>query len=154
MASRDPVQTLRRTLTELGWEPEQRTDSIFYVDFGPPHMPVADAIAAVAVDSRQFVLYINLGVAAPPSRRDEVARFITRANWGLAIGNFELDYEDGHTRFKSSVAFDGKELSPEAIRNAIYWAMNAVETYAEALAEVIAGEKEPDQAIDEIETVR
>jgi hypothetical protein len=151
MTSRDPVTTLRRTLVELGWEPEQRSESTFYIDFGHPHMPVADAIAAVVVDSRQFVLYINLGAAAPANRRDEVGRFITRANWGLTIGNFELDYDDGHVRFKSSVAFDGRELSEATIRNAIFWAMNAVETYAEALVEVIAGEKEAEQAITDVE---
>jgi hypothetical protein len=147
----DVVDTLRQTLIELGWDPEQRSESTFYIDFGPPHMPVADAIAAVTADFQQFVLYINLGVATPPQRRDEVARFITRANWGLTIGTFELDYEDGHTRFKSSVAFDGQELLPEAIRSAIYWAMNAVETYAGALVEVIAGEKEAERTIEEVE---
>src|SRR6476660_7203299 len=132
------VQTLEQVLTEIGWEPEPNDESSFYVDFGPPHMPVADALAAVVVDSQQFIFYINAGLAVLPERYDEVARFITRANWGLSIGNFEMDYDDGHVRFKSSVDFRGLELSEALIRNTIVPAMHAVETYGMPLIDVIA----------------
>jgi hypothetical protein len=151
MTDADPVQALGETLVTLGWDPEQYTAWTFAVDFGPPHVPIADAVAAVVPDEQQFVLYINVGVAAPPEQRDEVARFIARANWGLTIGNFELDYDDGHVRFKSSIAFGEDGLSAVAIRNAIYWAMNAVEAYAEALVDVIAGKSDSGAAIAAVE---
>lgn len=144
-----PQATLQKILAEMGWEPQpEPAVAGFYVDFGLPHIPVSEAFAAISAEPEQFVFYINFGPAVPPDRRDQMAQFIARANWGLTIGNFEMDYEDGHVRFKSSIDFQGIELSEALIRNTILAAMNAVETYADLLIEVIAG-KDPKQAVEE-----
>jgi len=146
MEPSNPLETLREILTEIGWEPqENKDDASFFVDFGEPHLPVADALAAIT-RSQRFVFYVNFGATAPAARRDEVARFITRANWGLTIGNFEMDYDDGQMRFKSSVDFGDVELSETLIRNAILAAMNAVEAYADALLEVALRGQSAEQA--------
>lgn len=147
-----PVAVLLKVLTEIGWDPKPEEEAAgFYVDFGPPHIPVSDAFAAIAPDTEQFVIYINFGPSAPSDRMDEIARFLTRANWGLMIGNFEMDYEDGHVRFKSSINFRGTELSETLIRNAILSAMNAVEHYADALIDVLASRKDAAQALKDLE---
>ena len=145
-----PLAALERVLTEIGWEPQPDEETAgFYVDFGPPHIPVSDAFAAIALDTEQFVFYINFGPAVPPDRMNQVARFLTLANWGLMIGNFEMDYSDGHVRFKSSLSFRGTELSEVLIRNAILSAMNAVERYADSLMQVLGQGKDADQAFRE-----
>src|SRR6266478_456585 len=131
------LATLRKVLTEIGWEPQpEEKVAGFYVDFGPPHIPVSDAFAAITPATERFAFYVNFGPSVPQERCDEVVRFITLANWGLSIGNFEMDYDDGHVRFKSSIDFRGVELSEAVIRNTILAAMNAIEAYAEPLIEV------------------
>jgi hypothetical protein len=97
------------------------------------------------------VIYFNFGLETPTERRDEVARFVTRANWGLTAGNFELDYDDGQLRFRSSFAFTGMELTEPMILNSIRDAMNVVEIYADAAVNVIARGKSAEIAIKEIE---
>ena len=146
------ADTLRRVLDGIGWAPEP-ADGItgFIVDFGPPHSPVANALAAISSEE-QFVFYLNFGYVAPPERRDELARFIVRANWGLTIGNFEMDDDDGQVRFKSSVNFSGLKLTEELIRNAILPAMTAVETYADAVADVLLRGKTAKAAIASVDT--
>ena len=131
-------ETLRKVLAEIDWssDPDEATSS-FHVDFGPPHVPVSDAVAAISLENEQFLFYIHIGLPADSSRRDEVARFTTLANSGLCIGNFEMEYDDGIVRFKSSVDFSNTELSEPLIRNAILGAMNAIEVYAEPLIDVI-----------------
>jgi hypothetical protein len=134
------AHNLQRVLTALGWQPQADAQSLgFRVDLGAPHIPLANIYAAISVTGEQFVIYFNFGVSATPERRDAVARFITRLNWGLMIGNFELDYDDGQVRFKSSVDFSRTELSETMIRNAILPAMNAVETYAGQLVAIMTG---------------
>jgi len=32
-----------------------------------------------------------------------VNEFLTRANYGLNIGNFEMDFQDGEIRFKTAI---------------------------------------------------
>lgn len=132
------AKRLQQTLTGLGWDPQLDEASLgFCVDMGAPHVPIASIYAAISPEAEQLVIYFNFGMAARPDYRDECARLIIRANWGLTIGNFEMDYEDGQLRFKSSLDFTGGELTEQMIRNAILPAMNAVDVYAPAIANVI-----------------
>lgn len=148
--SQQAFETLRKVLTEIEWASEPDVEhSSFYIDFGPPHMPVSDAVAAIAMEAEHFLFYVNFGPLALPERRDEVARFITLANWGLSVGNFEMDYEDGFVRFKSSVGFSNTDLPEALIRNAILAAMNAIEIYAEPLIDVLGRGKSAQEAFTE-----
>jgi len=144
------LATLKRVLDAIGWEPEP-AESIagFVVDFGEPHVPISNALAAITTDDR-FLFYLNFGFDAPAERRDECARLIARANWGLSIGNFEMDDEDGQLRFKVSVAFDGTELAEPLVRNGIVAAMHAVEAYAAAFADVIVKGDTAEAAISRV----
>src|SRR5918993_4284308 len=104
------LDTLQKLLTEIGWNPQPTADGAgCYVTFGPSHS-VAEAFALITVKPDRFVFYLNFGPSVPAERREEVARFVTLANWGLLIGNFELRFDDGFVRFKASVEFTGMEL--------------------------------------------
>lgn len=145
------IEALRRVLAEIGWEPvAESPTAAFHVDFGPPHMPVSSALAAIAVDTEQFIFYVNVGVFVDADRRDEVALFITRANWNLLVGEFELDFRDGHVRAKSAIDFDGSELDEGLIRNAILGVMNTVDTYVEALLDVALRGRTAEEAMAEV----
>ena len=145
-------EALRIVLAQMGWdtEPDEQQYS-FFIDFGPPYVPISDAIAAVTADAEAFLFYVNFGVLAPLDRRNEVAQFLVRANWALSIGNFEMDYNDGHLRFKSSVNIRDVELTETLIRNAVLCAMHAVEAYANALVSVARGSINAEQAIESVE---
>lgn len=144
--------TLRKVLKEIEWasDPDEE-NAAFHVDFGPPHVPVSDAVAAIEPETERFLFYLNIGPRADSKRIDEVARFITLANSGLAIGNFEMDYNEGLVRFKSSVDFRNTELSEQLIRNAILAAMHAIEVFAEALIDVLGRGKSAQEAFREAE---
>lgn len=132
------TETLQRVMKEIGWQPEPAEGDItgFVVDFGEPHVPIATALAAIAPGG-QFIFYINFGYAARPDRRDECARLLARLNSGLTIGSFEMDYDDGQIRCKSSVDFGGGELTENLVRNTILGAMKAIEAYAGAVTDVV-----------------
>jgi hypothetical protein len=141
--------TLRETLVQLGWDPEQlEGDTIYSVDFGPPHLPVSGAVAAIIRPDEVFVIYFNFGVIAAPDRRDEVAHFIALVNSELVVGELVMDYDDGHVRCRSSFDFNGSELSGVLIRNAIAAGMRIVEGYGDAMVAVIAHEAD---AVDAFE---
>jgi hypothetical protein len=149
MANDDELERVRHVLEELGWEPQDgRTPRSYFVDFGEPHVPVSSALAAIT-ENEQFVFYLIFGVSAAPDVRDEAARFITRANYGLTIGDFELDYDDGQLQFRSSVDFEGVGLSEKLIANVILPATSAVDRFAEGLMDVLAGRKDAEEAIAE-----
>jgi hypothetical protein len=81
-----------------------------------------------------------------------VAEFITRTNYGLRIGNFEMDFQDGEVRYKSSLDFEGSTLTPEWIQHAVYPAVQTMDRYLPALMKVIDGSLSPLEAVEEIES--
>ncbi len=53
-------------------------------------------------EQRQIVFYSLCPIAVPADRRAAMAEFIIRANYGLVLGNLEMDLENGEVRYKTS----------------------------------------------------
>ena len=86
--------------------------------------------------------------------RHSVAEFITRANYGFFLGNFEMDFNDGDIRFKcsSSTGNDDSNLpSYDLIKESIYVCVFTCEKYGDGLAAVMFGMDTPENAINRIE---
>ncbi len=50
------------------------------------------------------ILFLTIFPAnVPPDMRDTIAGFLTRINYGLFFGNFEMNYESGEIRFRTSL---------------------------------------------------
>jgi hypothetical protein len=144
-------QTLGDFLTEDGWHPQPMEDRrIYRMGFSGENGQVA-CYAQIRVDLEQFLFYVMCPVKAPEEKRLAMAEFIARANYGLRIGNFELDFSDGEVRYKSSLDFENVTLEPQLIRNAIYPAVQTMDRYLPGLMGVIYGNKTPAEAVAEIE---
>jgi hypothetical protein len=102
-------------------------------------------------EEEHFVFYSLCPVDAPEPRRPAVAEFLTRANYGLILGNFELDYEDGDIRYKTSIDVVDDRLSPELIRNIVYTNVIVMDRYLPGIMQVIYGQVSPADAIREVE---
>jgi hypothetical protein len=103
------------------------------------------------MDYEQFLFYAIAPVKAPEMARPAVAEFITRANYGLRIGNMEMDFADGEVRYKSSLDFEGETLTAGLIKNTIYPAVQTLDRYVPGLMGVIYGGKSPIEAIADVE---
>jgi hypothetical protein len=75
-----------------------------------------DLIAEAHEDRDQVVVYAIASRNVPEDRRTDVARELHRINYGLYLGNFELDLDDGELRFKASIDFGDVEPISELIR--------------------------------------
>jgi hypothetical protein len=102
-------------------------------------------------DQDQFVFYSIFPVRAPVERTGEVAEFITRANYGMIIGNFELDYADGEIRYKTSVDVEEVEMVDPLIRHLIYANVLTMDKYFPGLMRVLYAGIDPADAIEEVE---
>lgn len=89
--------------------------------------------------------------AGDPGNIAAVAEFMTRVNYNLYLGNFELDYTDGEIRYKcSAVNFDDLPTQEE-----LDWLVDIpglmMERYGDALAKVVMMGVAPDEALAEIQ---
>jgi hypothetical protein len=100
---------------------------------------------------QQFVFYAVGPVKVPEKDRLAVAEFLTRANYGLIIGNFELDFSDGEVRYKASLDVENAELSEALVKNLVYAAVLTMDRYITGIMRVMYGGATPVEAIQEIE---
>ena len=144
-------KTLGEFLDEDGWYPQQREDALVYQMGFAGRSGRFTVYAIVRDDLEQLLLYAIAPNNVPEDKRRDAAEFITRANYGLRIGNFEMDFSDGEIRYKSSLDFEDEVLSPALIKNAIYPAVQTMDRYFPGLMSVIFAGKTPVDAIAEIE---
>ncbi len=85
----------------------------------------------------QCVVLSQLDDPIPSGFREEVMRFITRANAGLAVGNFQLDLDDGTLRFRTSLDLtDGASFTPEQFRLLVERNVNTMDHFLPGLAAI------------------
>lgn len=94
--------------------------------------------------------YSILPVHVPEEKRLAMAEFITRANYGLMLGNYEMDMNDGEVRFKTSVDAEGGTLGPRMIDNMLRSNLITMDRYFTGLMAVIYGDRPPAEVFEEI----
>ena len=106
--------------------------------------------AQVKEEQMIFIFYSVLDAYVPEEHRQAVAEFLTRANYGLIIGNFEMDIADGEVRYKTSIDVEGDRLSMALIRQMVYANVLTMDRYLPGIMQVAYGGS-PEEAITAIE---
>lgn len=99
----------------------------------------------------QFIFYSICPVNAPSERRMHIAELLTRANYGLILGNFELDFEDGEIRYKTSIGVEEQTLNDDLIKAVAYPNVLMMDKYLPAIMSVLYGDVPPGEAITQVE---
>lgn len=99
----------------------------------------------------QFIFYSVLPVTAPEEKRTEMAELLTRLNYGLVIGNWEMDYRDGEIRYKTSIDVEGDQLSQALARNVVFLNLQMMDRSLKAIMGVIYGILTVDVAVKQID---
>ena len=100
---------------------------------------------------QEFVFYSLCPVTAPVDKRLPMAEFLTRANYSLTIGNFEMDFESGEIHYKTSLDVEGDRLSTALVRQLVYANVMIMDQYLPGIMAVIYGKVSPIEAIAQIE---
>ncbi len=88
----------------------------------------------------EIVLYVSrCPVFVPEERRQAAMEFLTRANFGLRIGHFEFDLDDGEVRYKTSIDVEGDELSPALVKRMLRPNLMTMDRYLPGLLRVVYG---------------
>ena len=95
--------------------------------------------AQVVEEQDLILLYSVCPFRVPEDRRSEVSEFLTRANYGLAAGNFELDFADGEVRYKTALQRHVDGLDAATLKRAVRANGIAMETYLPGVGAVITG---------------
>lgn len=109
-------------------------------------------LVAIADSDRNILRFLTfIEGCVPEARRRDVMEYITRANYVLLLGNFEMDLADGEVRFKCSVDLEGLELTYTLYQNLLYVSVGMVDRYFPGLQRVVQGSADPAAAVSDVE---
>jgi hypothetical protein len=112
-----------------------------------------DCLAGVRDEAGQFLFYSVCPVPVGEDRRAAVAEFVARANYDMVLGNFELDFDDGEIRYKTSAPIEGAQLSPAIVALLVLVNLKTMDQYMPGILSVLHGGISPRDAIEKIERV-
>ncbi|MEQ8466974.1 YbjN domain-containing protein [Coleofasciculus sp. E1-EBD-02] len=101
---------------------------------------------------QQFVFYSLGSVKVPQKKRKQLGEFVCRANLGMIIGNFELDFTTGEIRYKTSIDIKDSFLTEEILKQLVYTNVLTMDQYLPGIEAVISSKTSPEEAIAQIES--
>lgn len=105
----------------------------------------------IEVKDTSIVVYSICPLNADPEDRAKVAEFITRANYGLLVGNFEMDYRDGEVRYKAVLSSKSVLPCMDDVERVVDVGFLMMDRYGNGLAKIIMGFGNPEELIKECE---
>ena len=98
-------------------------------------------------DDDVFQVFGLVPNAVPEGSRPAIAETIARANYGLRVGKFELDFSDGEVRFQAYHILSCGTLDDDTIHRLIGTTLAMLDRYVPAVLSVIYGNESPIDAI-------
>lgn len=106
----------------------------------------------IDVKEDAYLVYAISPISGSEETCTELMRYLTRANYALINGNFELDVRDGEVRYKSYVNCDGLgALSHEVIRDSVYVPCAMMNKYGDGIAAIALGYSDADTELRKAE---
>lgn len=136
-------------LEEDGWRYEQLPNQVLRLGFSGKNANFV-CYAEMHAPAETFVFYSVYPLKVPKHKRMAAAEYLTRANYGLLVGNFEFDFRDGEIRFKTSVDAEELDIAP-LIKRLVYTNIMMADKYFHSLMQVIYSDIDPKLAIEQAE---
>lgn len=107
---------------------------------------------ARVVNDRTALFTTVLPMNVLEKHRVAVNEYLTRVNYCLLLGNFQMDFDDGEVSYKTVGIFNEDDgLTPEQVTRLTYVGFNMFDKYMPGVFAIIYGGKDPKQAYDDIE---
>jgi len=78
--------------------------------------------------------------SVPDDSLAEVVEFVTRMNYSLSYGSFDVDVDEGWVQFRTGLCYRGTELTEPLARVTLSEAIDAFRLYLDDLVAVIEGD--------------
>lgn len=109
-----------------------------------------NVVMMVIVREDNFSALATIPLSADENSRLAVAEYLTRANFNMRNGNFELNMEDGMIRFKTYHHAGDGPLDAKAARLSVLMPFIMIDRFGDGLIDVLFGLKSPREAFEAI----
>jgi len=113
---------------------------------------VLSAVIAVRVSPLVVGVFVRIPLMVPENRRVAMAETVSRANFGLMIGAFDLDMSTGFMGFRAAMPVGDAPVTHDQFRALIHAAFWTADRYHRAFCRLLFGDDlSPAEVIAEVE---
>lgn len=84
-----------------------------------------------------LVCIARLSLAIPDENRLEVAEYLHRVNYGLLLGNFEMDYDEGEVRFRTALMTEDIQVHQNVLERYIQTPATMLDKYTRGIYAIV-----------------
>ncbi|MGB2614895.1 MAG: YbjN domain-containing protein [Phycisphaerae bacterium] len=103
---------------------------------------------AVNEKARRVVVITDCPLSVPPEQRTAVTELVARINNDLALGNFDLDMDDGEIQYRTGFMLEGDDVDPGLLRHTVFANWVTTDMYFPAFAAVLYQGAHPKEAVE------
>jgi hypothetical protein len=100
--------------------------------------------------SKTFLVYSYMRYKILPKKRQNIAEYLTRANFELTCGNFEMNFSDGEVRYRTSINIEDGNLTNDMIAQLLYGNIESMDRYYPGIMSIVNSEISPEDALHQI----
>lgn len=145
------LEVVKQALRDMEWRFAEDPDRPSLMMYSRSSNALYSLLLQVNPEHPLITLYAHVQCAVPPEKRVAIAEFLTRANYGLWLGNFELDFRDGEVRYKTSIDLADGTLTTEMLRNLLRANLSTIDRYLPGVMSVLWNDVTPEDAIALVE---
>lgn len=146
------IELVKAYLEEKDWKYEHMEENQAIISGVKLNCNLQSAKILIRFHERGYLTVFVPPLVAKQEHRPVIAEYITRANYGMVNGNFEMDYNDGEIRFKVYTSYWGlDDISDEIIEESIATPILMFERYGNGMAALLMGYSDPEIEIAKVE---
>lgn len=145
------LESLEQHFAEMGWPTEriEGLDALALLFEGQNAR--WQCVARAWEDHEEVAFFSIFPVRVLEPRRAAMMELLTRANYGIIVGNFEMDLEDGEIRYKTTMAAPDKVLDQRRWKKAVGINLRMLDRYAPGILALCEAEVPPRELLAKIE---
>jgi hypothetical protein len=148
------IERLAQYLTMQNWHFEALNGELLAMSVTARHCKFSCMVQSLQrLNQEVGVFYSVMPQFVPEEHRVDIAEFLTRANHGLVVGNFEMDFESGEVRYKTTITSAPQDLSDGLLEALLHTNISTHDRYVPGMMQVIYAGLSPRAACKQVEVV-
>jgi hypothetical protein len=141
------LERVKRALVEMEWKfGEDAERNTLLTGYGGRH-GTSLCVVQVHPTCPLIAVYTHVQCRVPEEKRATMMEYLTRANYGLWMGNFELDLRDGEIRYKTDLHLADGELTAEMLAAQLRINGDTLDRYLPGIMSVLWNDVSAEDAI-------
>lgn len=104
----------------------------------------------IDIHNDKYIVYGFININCDEMHKDEMVKFIAMINYGLILGNFEMNYSDGEIRYKIATSCNNSIPSTNVIEESIEIPALMFHKFGDSILDVMFGIKNAQEAFDDV----